>query len=296
MRSDESGLSRELAGRLCAIGDEAGAALDDQITAIGQLGWPWIELRSVDKVALAELDETRFERLLERLSYAQLRVPVVCSRIGSWFGQGTRTFADDLAELAVLAPRLLRLGAQYLRVMSYPALAIDDAAARTEVIARMQRLGDAARETGLVLLHENCVGWAGGSHPERVLELIDAVGADVLRVLFDVGNGLAYGYGSLGFLAQVLPYVAHVHIKDGIEDAGEVHWGLPGRGQGQVRACVDMLLHAGYAGLFSIEPHLLTVPHLGRQAEGAVGIQRLVEHGRCFARLLGAASLEEGAA
>jgi sugar phosphate isomerase/epimerase len=292
--------SREVR-RLCGIGDEAAPTADDQIAAFRELGWPQLELRSVDGQALAELDDESFDRLAGRLHACELTVPVLCSRIGSWYKPSPGAFEDDVRELKVLAHRARDLGSRYVRIMSFPAPELEERAARDLAVNRIRRLSDVAHTSGLTLLHENCVGWAGGAHPERVLELLEAVGSEALGVLFDLGNGLAYGYEPLDFLKAVVPHVVHVHVKDGRRAADEapggereVSWVLPGQGEARVRECLELLLDSGYEGLFSIEPHLQTVPHLGKQAQGEEARRLFVSYGRHFEDLLSSMLVNTG--
>ncbi len=84
-----------------------------------------------------------------------------------------------------------------------------------------------------------------------------------LRLLFDIGNPVAYGQNGLSFLHAVAKWVEHVHVKDAARlTADEIQYKLPGDGQAQVALCVDTLFRWGYQGVFSIEPHRALVPHL----------------------------------
>lgn len=281
--------------RCCGIGDEAAKDFPSQIATIVRLGWSSMELRSIDGTPFADLDDAQFEAIATALSEAGIDVPVVCSRIGSWARDRDAAFEDDLKELRRIGARARALGTRFVRVMSYPALETALQGKRI-AIERMRRLVDAAGETGLVLLHENCVGWAGGAHPERVLELIYEVASSALRVLFDVGNGLAYGYDARTLLEQVLPLVAHVHVKDGIRTGNDVRWVPPGEGEAHVEDCVARLLVHGYDGLFSMEPHMFTIPHQGIQAAEGEAVESFVAYGRRFEELVSARGATGGAA
>ncbi|WP_406689877.1 sugar phosphate isomerase/epimerase family protein [Saccharopolyspora sp. ID03-671] len=249
------------ADQLAGIGDEAGASLPEQIAAITELGWPGIELRTVDGVALAELDSSRFQRVRRAVEAAGLRVVCLDSRIGNWARPITAPPADDLRELDVLADRCAALGTRYVRIMSYLADGLDEAEWRDRVLERIALLGDRAARHGVVLLHENCSGWAG-SDPARMLRLVDA-GGPCLRLLFDVGNGVEHGYDAFEVLQRVLPHVEHVHVKDAVGVPGRAEYVLPGDGDARVHDCLRLLLDHGYSGALSLEPHLVTRPHEG---------------------------------
>ncbi|WP_306317857.1 MULTISPECIES: sugar phosphate isomerase/epimerase [unclassified Streptomyces] len=260
--------------RLCGIGDEAAADLTGQLTIHHELGLTALELRTVDGQGLHELSAGEVADVARRTIVAGLRVPVVDTPIGSW----STTLATDLgAELAVLersAHAASLVGCDRLRVMSYPNDGRPAHAWRTEALRRMRVLSREAERLGVTLLHENCQGWAGQGAKET-LRLLEEVASDRLRLLFDTGNGLAYGYDSVEFLAEVLPWVEHVHIKDGLVRPDEgAEFTMPGEGTARLTECVRLLEASGYRGDYSIEPHLARIPHLaldGDPAELAAG-------------------------
>jgi sugar phosphate isomerase/epimerase len=277
---------RDSAGIVFAgIGDEAGAGLHDQIAAMTRLGWRSIELRTVDGVPIAELDDDAFTRVADTLTSAGLTTACVDSRIAGWSRPVTGSFEDDLAELAELAPRCAALGTRYVRIMSYPNDGLDEAAWRRAALDRVRVLAEHAERAGLVLLHENCSGWAARS-AERMLTMLEEVASPSLRLLFDIGNGVPYDYPAYDVLAEVVRHVEHVHVKDADGDASAPVYTLPGEGRARVADCLHLLFANHYAGAVSIEPHLLVRPHEGLTDPGAAGVARFVEYGRALERLV----------
>ncbi|HEX5543519.1 MAG TPA: sugar phosphate isomerase/epimerase family protein [Micromonospora sp.] len=270
----------------CGIGDEAGTALADQVRAITALGWPAIELRNVDGVALADLDSAAFTRLRSTLDEANLTVSCVDSRIANWGRPVTAPLADDLRELEVLGRRCPELGTRYVRVMSYPNDGLAEDEWGREVLIRMRTLVARAEDLGLVLLHENCAGWAGRC-PTRMHRLMETVDSPALRLLFDMGNGIAYDYDAYDLLGEIVEHVAHVHVKDGTGDVSAQEYTLPGEGQCRVADCLRLLLAHGYTGTWSIEPHVLLRPHdnLDQTAERD-GVAAFVAYGRRLEQLV----------
>ena len=242
------------------IGDEAGASRDAQLDALARLGWKSIELRTVEGIAVADLDNRAFARLANALGARQLGVVCVASRIGNWSRPITGDFDQDLEELAILARRCAALGTRYIRVMSYPNAGLDERLWGQRAVDRMRELAWRAERAGLVLLHENCAGWAA-TKAERMLHLLDAVDSPALRLLFDTGNGIAYDYEVYDLLADIVDHVAHVHVKDAEGDAVNPVYTLPGAGRARVADCLRLLVANGYRGAWSIEPHLTLRPH-----------------------------------
>ncbi|GAB2687662.1 sugar phosphate isomerase/epimerase family protein [Kitasatospora kifunensis] len=250
----------------CGITDEAAVDLAGQLAATRELGWRAVELRTVDGQPIDLLNGPAFARTAARIAEADLTVPVIASRIGSWSRPISCDLDQELAELAVLAERCAVLGTRYLRIMSYPNDGLSDIDWEREVLRRVRVLAKHAADRGLILLHENCAGWAGAD-AGRALRLLDAAGAESFGLLFDTGNGAAYGYRALDQLRTLAPYVKHVQIKDAVGGPQQPTYTLPGAGQAQVAQCLRLLLDTGYAGHFSIEPHLAVRPHEQYRAE-----------------------------
>jgi len=61
----------------------------------------------------------------------------------------------------------------------------------------------------------------------------------------------------------VKPFMAHVHVKDGIWDKAknDAVYTYPGEGEGQTERIMRDLVDTGYQGYISIEPHVAVVFH-----------------------------------
>jgi sugar phosphate isomerase/epimerase len=271
------------------IGDEAGRTLAQQTAAIRGLGWQLIELRSVDGTAIADLDDAAFAGCVDTLWAAGLSTACVDSRIADWSRPISQGVEQDLRELERLGPRCAALGTRYIRVMSYPNSGWESAQWGLEVIRRMRLLARRAADLGLVLLHENCAGWAGRS-AERMLRLLAEVDSPALRLLFDTGNGAAYHYRAYDVLHRLIRQcpeaVAHVHVKDAVGSGEQARYTLPGHGESRVADCLRLLRESGFAGIWSIEPHLALRPHESRTDLGPDGPRLFVEYGRALEHLV----------
>ena len=270
------------------IGDEAGAGLDEQLAAIAQLGWPSIELRTIDGVAIAALDDRVFDDLLAALSERDLRVPCVSSQIAGWSRPIGGDVAADVAELDALAVRCPALGCRYVRVMSYANDGLDDDAWGARAIERLRELTARAEQSGLVLLHENCTGWAGRS-AARMVELVEAIDSPAFALLFDTGNGIEHGYDARELLGEIAHLVVHVHVKDAAGGPDAATYVEPGAGDARVAESLRLLLDGGYRGVLSLEPHVALRPHVPGSGAATPGAQRLdgfVACGRALERLV----------
>ncbi|TVX94410.1 sugar phosphate isomerase/epimerase family protein [Paenibacillus agilis] len=282
-----SGLRAEKRIVLSGLSDEAGSSLREQIQAHEELGWRELEIRTVNGSSIADIEETDFQAIRRDIEAAHMRVTVVSSRIANWERPITAPFEWDAEELKRLAARVPALGTKYIRIMSYPNDGLPESVWRGNVIERIRRLTEIAADAGLILLHENCAGWAGAS-ADHALDLVKSIDLPNLRLLFDTGNGIAYRYDTHEYLKKVLPYVSHVHIKDGIWENEQAVYSLPGEGQSRVRESIRLLFEHHYSGIFAIEPHLHLIPHLKQQSQTDGGSlkQSYIAYGRRLESLL----------
>jgi sugar phosphate isomerase/epimerase len=143
-----------------------------------------------------------------------------------------------------------------------------------------------AEANGVILGHENCDGWAGKG-PEATLACLADVGSPALKLIFDTGNPVTYGQDAWAYYQAVRAHIVHVHIKDYLPDAsapGGYRAVFPGQGGGRVQDIVADLKRTGYDGWYSMEPHILSVVHEGRDASGNEDRAREVflQYGKTF--------------
>ena len=249
-------------GRVGWPGDEAGRTLEQQIAVHREAGWTRIELRTLADRPIHALTRSDLARAAEHLGAANLGVCALASPIGNWERPVSRAFADDLELLDAALTAAVALGTTRIRIMSYPNDGLTTRAWREAVIARLSELTRRAAAVGVTLLLENCAGYAAHD-PERMLELLDAVGDPALRVLFDTGNPVVHGADGLHYLRRVLPFVEHIHVKDAKAPTASRPAKLcaPGDGDARVADCVGAALASGFAGCLVAEPEVARVTH-----------------------------------
>ncbi len=251
---------------LTGIADEAGRDIETQIRAHRELGWDSIELRLVDgKNICGDLGDEAFEHAAACLEESCLQVTGFASAIGNWSRRIDGDFEIDLAELRRAIPRMQRLGARFIRTMSWVGEGVPEEQWRDEALRRYAELARIAGEGGIVLAHENCTGW-GGLSGRHLRELVETVGSPHLVVLFDVGNTISHGYEPWPFYRAVKDLVRYVHVKDCRAEPGGARsqrYAYPGEGDACVREILADLIASGYDGVVSIEPHVASIVHLG---------------------------------
>lgn len=279
-------MQSELTKCLCGVSDEGACNLNSQISLHRELGWQLIELRSVDGVRVADLPAEQVNRIAVALEENALRVAAICTGIGGWDRTISTPFQRDLDELDRSIECAHTLGTRFLRIMSFPNDGLSPDAWRSESLQRIVTLVNVARRSDVVLLHENCQGWASQG-PDETLDMLRQIDSPHLRLLFDTGNPVAYGQNSLSFIHAVAKWVQHVHVKDAVRlKGGEINYTLPGHGQAQVALCIDTLFRWGYQGAFSIEPHCAFIPHLNINSDAVAQRNSYLSYARHFLTLM----------
>ena len=263
--------------KLTGIADEAGAPLDVQIKAHQELGWDSIESRGVEidgvKGNLHEIPQPVFDKVVARLEETGMKISGFGSLIGNWAKKIGDDFSITEAEIDRAIPRMQRLGAKLIRVMSY-AVCKDDKGADLEEqfaderIKRMRVINQRFADAGITVLHENCMNW-GGMSPTYVKRMAEAVPG--MKWVFDTGNPVfiddrdrpGHKQDSWEMYQAVKPFMAHVHVKDGrwVKEKNDAEYTFPGEGEGQTDRIIKDLVDTGYNGYISIEPHVAVVFH-----------------------------------
>jgi sugar phosphate isomerase/epimerase len=275
----------------CAgFADEVSVDIDQQIAAIRALGWPGIEMRLVGKGRhFDDVTDEEFESVREKLERNGIQIVAYGSQIANWSRKISGSFDMDVAELTRIMPRMRKTGTQIVRIMSYPNDGWAERDWRVEAVRRLRELCRMAEANGIILGHENCDGWAGQG-PDATLSCLAEVGSPALKLIFDTGNPVTYGQDSWVYYQAVREHIVHVHIKDYVRDAlapGGYRAVFPGQGEGCVRDIVADLKRTGYNGWYSMEPHIVSVIHEGRDACGNEDRARdvFLQYGKAFEKL-----------
>lgn len=286
---------------LSGIADEAGSLLDTQIRATQALGWEHIEARNVEvpghpKGNIHDIPEEAFEMVLEKLARSGLKINCFGSTIGNWAKSVEDPFEITLAEVRRALPRMQRLGTKFIRIMSYKVRDGEDQLEQ-ERFRRLREITNLFLGAGLQPVHENCMNY-GGMGWTFALRLLENVPG--LKWVFDTANPIFNDDRSKPkpwrkqdpweFYTHVKPWIVHVHIKDARWNPAknDADYQYPGDGDGAVKPIIHDLLAGGYAGCFSIEPHLAVVFHdASVQASEEVQFGSYIEYGKRLEKLVG---------
>lgn len=286
--------------------DEAGDSIAEQIRATKELGWTRIESRNIDKVNIHDIDDAKFEETVAALAASGVTIDCFGSAVANWAKDPRKEedFEKSIAELKRAIPRMKRLGTTQIRAMSFCAVKDarpDSVEIEESVVRKLKVLVGMCADAGIMYLHENCVNF-GGLSWEHTLRLIERIDSPNFRLVFDTGNPVAtfdrrgkpwLRQDSHEYFVKVKDFVDRIHIKDArfVAPTDKIFNDLdhcwPGEGEGKVREVMAEALRAGFAGVFSIEPHLATVYHdaAGEQKERS-RFDTYVEYGRRAQALL----------
>jgi L-ribulose-5-phosphate 3-epimerase len=113
-------------------------------------------------------------------------------------------------------------------------------------------LADAAEREGVVVALEIHGDIMASS--DVTLPLLEKIGRDSIRVNYDTANVEYYsGQKAVDDLQKIVPYLAHVHVKE--TTGGKGNWNFPAVGDGSVdfARVLEILRAGGYDGPLSVE-------------------------------------------
>lgn len=286
--------------------DEAADSIEKQIEVTEELGWKYIESRSIEGTNLTDISDKKFEEVYQKLNRSGIKINCFGSAVANW-GKDPRdeeSFTKSMEELKRALPRMKRLGTKLIRGMSYGIprdLAPDNPELEAKIIDHLKKMVKMCEQAGVTYVHENCMNYFSQSyqHMDRLIQEIDSPN---FKIVFDTGNPLMADnrMGEPPYEKQtsweayqhLKDKIAYVHLKDGSylkETDGifpEMDYKFPGQGEGQIRKIVKDLLKNGYDGGFSIEPHMGAVYHdQDQNNEEEAKYNTYLEYGKRFMAL-----------
>lgn len=240
--------------KLSGFSDEISSDIEIQFKTLNKLGIPYFEPRGVNGKNISELNDEEVQHLKEEMERYNIRVSSIGSPIGKI------KVSDDFEQHFRLFQRVVRtakmLDARYIRIFSF----YHDGAnwteeERAQVLERLKRMIQYAKEQDVVLLHENEKD-IYGDVAIRCLDLMKELYGAHFQAVFDPANFVQSGEDTRKAFELLKPYITYMHIKDALASDGSV---VPsGYGDGNVPYILQQLYQDGYNGFLSLEPHLGT--------------------------------------
>lgn len=239
---------------LSGFGDEIDPDPRVQVAVLQALGAGHVEVRSAWDTNVIDLDTEQLSSLRAILDERGMAVSAIASPVGKVSVELPVEHELERLGRAIVAARAL--GSPYIRLFSFfRAEGVPVESIRDDVLGRMRALATLAEREQVVLLHENEKD-VYGDVPERVLDLVESVGSDHLRVAWDSANFVQVGVRPFteGY-ALLRPYLEYLQVKDAVAATGAVV--AAGDGDGELVETLTALRDDGYRGFASLEPHLI---------------------------------------
>ena len=253
---------------LSAFADEIDPDLKVQMDVLDDHDIRHIEMRGVNGKNLVEHSLEEVREIKRQLDERGFKISAIGSPIGKIsvtddFGPHLELFKHTL-EIARI------LDADYIRMFSFYIPEGEKAEDyRDEVLRRWKEFINAAKGTGIILLHENEKGIYGDT-PERCLDLIESLNCEYFGAIFDPANFVQIDVETYPHAFGLLEeHIAYMHIKDARYSDHQV---VPaGHGDGRIEEILKALWDRGFEGFLSLEPHLANFIGFAALEEGDVG-------------------------
>lgn len=253
---------------LSGFADEIDSDLKVQVRELKRLNIDRIEIRGVygkSIIDYTEKEAREFKKLLddEGIKVSALGSPIGKIGIKDAFEPHLDKFRHTIELAGILETNYIRMFSFYMPENENPENY------REEVLERWHCFAEAAKNTGIVLAHENEKGIYGDT-AERCLDLIESINVSYVRAVFDPANFIQCDEQTYPKAYNLLkPYICYMHIKDALYGSGEV---VPaGYGDGMLPEILKDIDAA-----FSDEMFLSLEPHLG-SFEGLANLEKSLD-------------------
>lgn len=230
--------------KLAAFADEADSRISEQIKAMKENDISYLEIRGVDGENIADITKEKAKEVRTQLEDSGIFVWSLGSPYGKIginddFTPHLDKFKHGL-ELAEI------LGAKHIRMFSFYVPSGEEAHYKEKVMSRLEQFLLAAKDSGIILCHENEKGIYGdiASRCEEIHKTFPE-----LRAVFDPANFIQCGQDTVAAWEKLAPYVEYMHIKDALADGSVVP---AGKGIGNL----PYLLKNYKGSVLTLEPHL----------------------------------------
>ncbi len=143
------------------------------------------------------------------------------------------------------------LGTKFVRVLGDDGPHPIDDGNDEEVLKQLLDLVPLAEEAGVTLLIETNGVY---SDTKRLKAILDQIHSDNVKVIWDIHHPYRFAKETPEETVQNLGmYIAHVHIKDSIEENGKIMYKLMGEGDMPIEDAVNALRSINFEGYFSLE-------------------------------------------
>ncbi|MFI3237956.1 MAG: TIM barrel protein [Lachnospiraceae bacterium] len=241
--------------KISGFADEICKELDHQLEVVKSLGMEYICFRGADGkgIALHTLESFQ-EEVAPKLKAEGIKLSSLGSPIGKVFIDDEEGFAKQLVQLEELCKIANYMDCAYIRMFSFFIKEDENPYDYTEqVIAKMLKFLEIAEKYQVILLHENEKD-IYGDIADRCRIIFDRIKSPYFKGAFDFANFVQCDEDTVRAYEMLKDEMVYIHIKDATyADAKPVPFGT---GDGQTVKILSDLIHSGYEGFLTLEPHL----------------------------------------
>lgn len=235
---------------LSAFADEAGTLLCEQIAALKRNEINYIEPRNINGKPILTLSDEEVSELKNELDKNNIKVNSLGSPIGKYpIHEPLENHLPDFYRALEICKKL---GTDKMRMFSFFTKQYELSECRDEVISRLTKMCEIAKEHGITLCHEN-ESEIYGQNPEQMLDLMTNI--PDLKGIFDPANYRMNNCDVMAGIEATLVNLAYLHIKDAIYDSQII---VPaGDGEGRISEILDIVNNSTDDIVYlTLEPHL----------------------------------------
>ena len=238
--------------KISGFADEIDSNLEIQLKGLNKLGISYIEPRGINGKNISEHSLSEVADVKTIMDAYNIKVSAIGSPIGKI--KITDDFAPELDKFKHVLELAEHFDADYIRMFSFFIPEGENPESyRDEVIGRWGKYVDAAKGSGITLLHENEKDIYGDT-AERCKDLLDTLDCEYVKLTFDPANFVQCGENTLAAFDLLENYIEYMHVKDArIADGNVVPAGF---GDGKVEEILRRLKVKNFSGFVSLEPHL----------------------------------------
>lgn len=238
--------------KISGFSDEISSDIDVQFEVLSNLGIKYFEPRGVNGKNISTLNDEEVIALKNKMDEYGIKASSIGSPIGKIkltddFGVHFEVFKRVVGTAKMLDTKYIRMFSFYHNGGEWTA------EERADVIAKLIKMIEYARENDVILLHENEKDIYGDT-VERCVDLMSELYCDSFKAVFDPANFVQCKQDTREAFDKLHKYIAYMHIKDAkFVDNSVVPAGF---GDGNLEYVLRSLIGAGYNGFLSLEPHL----------------------------------------
>lgn len=212
------------------------------------LGFDGIEVRHIrEDEAYSPFSPERCEKTAEKLNKLKIEIPCLatggCVKLPNW--------DENKAEIISYIKVAEKVGAPYVRILADLDAAPDGEVDDKLIVSRIKELVPIAEECGVTMLVETNGVYADTS---RLASLLCDIASDNVAALWDIHHPYRFfGEKPETTLTNLGAFIKHVHVKDSVNDGGNIVYKIMGEGDIPIDDIMFALRSINYEGYITLE-------------------------------------------